>query len=333
MLDFVIRRTLLAVLTTLAVSIMSFVIIQLPPGDFVQNYVDKLRTYDAMMDEKVARQYVEFLQHRYWLDRPLPLQYLKWMSNLLQGNFGKSLEHERPIKDVLSDRMLTTVVLAMATVLFTWTMAIPIGIYTAVRQRSIEDYTFTFIGFIGLATPDFLLALIMMYLTFVYLNQSVGGLFSPEYIVAPWSMGRVWDLFKHLYIPVVILGTSGTASLIRILRANLLDELRRPYVITARAKGLPELRLLLKYPVRVALNPLISTVGYILPFLISGSIIVSVVLSLPTVGPILLQSLLTQDLFLAATIILFLGIMTVVGTLISDILLVIIDPRIRLEGL
>jgi len=333
MLDFVIRRTLLAVLTTFAVSIMSFVIIQLPPGDFVQNYVDKLRTYDAMMDEKVARQYVEFLQHRYWLDRPLPLQYLKWMSNLLQGNFGKSLEHERPIRDVLGDRMLTTVALAMATVLFTWTMAIPIGIYTAVRQRSIEDYTFTFLGFIGLATPDFLLALIMMYLTFVYLNQSVGGLFSPEYIVAPWSLGRVWDLLKHLYIPVVILGTSGTASLIRILRANLLDELRRPYVITARAKGLPELRLLLKYPVRVALNPLISTVGYILPFLISGSIIVSVVLSLPTVGPILLQSLLTQDLFLAATIILFLGIMTVVGTLISDILLVVIDPRIRLEGL
>lgn len=333
MLDFVIRRTLLAVLTTFAVSIMSFVIIQLPPGDFVQNYVDKLRAYDAMMDEKVARQYVEFLQHRYWLDRPLPLQYLKWMSNLLQGNFGKSLEHERPIRDVLGDRMLTTVVLAMATVLFTWTMAIPIGIYTAVRQRSIEDYTFTFLGFIGLATPDFLLALIMMYLTFVYLNESVGGLFSPEYIVAPWSLGRVWDLMKHLYIPVVILGTSGTASLIRILRANLLDELRRPYVITARAKGLPELRLLLKYPVRVALNPLISTVGYILPFLISGSIIVSVVLSLPTVGPILLQSLLTQDLFLAATIILFLGMMTVVGTLISDILLVIIDPRIRLEGL
>ena len=333
MLDFVIRRTLLAVLTTFAVSVMSFVIIQLPPGDFVQNYVDKLRTYDAMMDEKVARQYVEFLQQRYWLDRPLPLQYLKWMSNLLQGDFGKSLEHERPIKDVLSDRMLTTVVLALATVLFTWTMAIPIGIYTAVRQRSIEDYTFTFLGFIGLATPDFLLALMMMYLTFVYLNESVGGLFSPEYIAVPWSLGRFWDLLKHLYIPVVILGTSGTASLIRILRANLLDELRRPYVVTARAKGLPELRLLLKYPVRVALNPLISTVGYILPFLISGSIIVSVVLSLPTVGPILLQSLLTQDLFLAATIILFLGIMTVVGTLISDILLVIIDPRIRLEGL
>ena len=333
MLDFIIRRSMLAVLTTIAVSMLSFTIIQLPPGDFVQNYVDKLRTYDAMMDEKVARQYVEFLQHKYWLDRPLPLQYLKWMGNLIQGDFGKSLEHERPIKDVLSDRMVTTIVLAMATVLFTWTMAIPIGIYSAVRQRTVEDYTFTFLGFIGLAVPDFMLALIMMYMTFVYLHESVGGLFSPQYISADWSFARFWDLLKHLYIPVVILGTSGTASLIRILRANLLDELRRPYVVTARAKGLPELRLLLKYPVRVALNPLISTVGYILPFLISGSVIVSVVLSLPTVGPVLLQSLLTQDLFLAATIILFLGVMTVIGTLISDILLVIIDPRIRLEGL
>ena len=333
MLDFIIRRSMLAFITVIAVSMMSFAVIQLPPGDFVQNYVDKLRTYDAMMDEKVARQYMEVLRQKYWLDRPLPIQYLKWMSNLIQGDFGKSLEHERPIRDVLSDRMVTTVVLAMATVLFTWTMAIPIGIYSAVRQRTIEDYTFTFLGFIGLAVPDFMLALIMMYMTFVYLHESVGGLFSPQYISADWSFARFWDLLKHLYIPVVILGTSGTASLIRILRANLLDELRRPYVVTARAKGMPELRLLLKYPVRVALNPLISTVGYILPFLISGSVIVSVVLSLPTVGPVLLQSLLTQDLFLAATIILFLGVMTVIGTLISDILLVIIDPRIRLEGL
>ena len=240
--------------------------------------------------------------------------------------------HAAPIKDILGERMLMTVILAVSTVMFTWVMAIPIGIYTAVRQRSVEDYTFTFLGFIGLSVPDFMLALVMMYFAFVWFDFSVGGLFSREYMQAPWSLGRIWDLLKHLIIPVVILGTSGTAGLIRILRANLLDELRKLYVVTARAKGLPELRLLLKYPVRVALNPLISTVGYILPFLISGSVIVSAVLSLPTVGPLLLQALLGEDMFLAGTIILFLGLLTVVGTLLSDLLLVLVDPRIRLEG-
>jgi peptide/nickel transport system permease protein len=241
-----------------------------------------------------------------------------------------SLVHAKPIKDVLSERMTMTVVLTMSTILFTWVMAIPIGIYSAVRQRSVEDYTFTFIGFIGLATPDFLLALVMMYFAFVWFDFDVGGLQSREYYGAPWSIGKLLDLGEHLIIPVIVLGTSGTAGLIRIMRANLLDELRKPYVVTARAKGLRELRLTLKYPVRVALNPLISTIGYILPALISGSVIVSVVLSLPTVGPILLQSLLGEDMFLAGTIILFLGLLTIVGTLISDILLVIIDPRIRI---
>ena len=332
MLTFLVRRSMLALITIAFVSMFSFALIQMPPGDFVQNYVDKLRGYDTMMDEKVARRYVANLKAKYGLDQSVPIQYYKWITNILQGDFGKSLEHERPIRDVLSDRMLMTVILAMATVMFTWTMAVPIGIYSAVRQYTIEDYTFTFLGFIGLATPDFMLALIFMYLAFAYLGWSPGGLFSPEYMSESWSVARVWDLFKHLWIPVIILGTSGTAGLIRILRANLLDELRKPYVVTARAKGLPELRVIMKYPVRVALNPLISTVGYILPFLISGSVIVSVVLSLPTVGPILLQSLLTQDLFLAATIVLFLGILTIIGTLLSDVLLVLIDPRIRIEG-
>ena len=243
-----------------------------------------------------------------------------------------SMVHSRPIKEVLGDRMLMTVILALSTVAFTWVMAVPIGIYSAVRQRSVEDYTFTFLGFIGLAVPDFMLALVMMYFAFVWFDISVGGLFSRQYIQAPWSVGRVWDLIQHLWIPVIILGTSGTAGLIRIMRANLLDELRKPYVVTARAKGLRELKVVLKYPVSVALNPLISTVGYILPFLISGSVIVSTVLSLPTVGPVLLQALLSEDMFLAGTVILFLGLMTIVGTLLSDILLVIIDPRIRLEG-
>ena len=224
------------------------------------------------------------LRAQWGLDQPLYLHYLKWVGNMATGDFGVSIEHEIPITEVIGDRMLLTVILAVSTVLFTWTMAIPIGIYSAVRQRSIEDYTFTFLGFIGLAVPDFMLALIMMYFAFVWFDVSPGGLFSREFQNSPWDLPRVWDLAKHLIIPSVILGTSGTASLIRILRANLLDELRRPYVATARAKGLPELRVILKYPVRVALNPLISTVGYILPFLMSGSVIVSVVLSLPTGG-------------------------------------------------
>ena len=219
----------------------------------------------------------------------------------------------------------------LVTLLFTYAVAIPIGIYSAVRQYSVGDYVVTCIGFIGLAVPNFLLALVIMYLAFAYFGASVGGLFSTEYMDAPWSWGRVQDLLKHLWIPAIILSTAGTAQLVRILRANLLDELRKPYVVTARAKGLSELRAILKYPVRVALNPFISTVGYTLPFLVSGSIIVSIVLSLPTVGPLLLKALLAQDMFLAGTMVLLLGIMTVIGTLISDILLVWIDPRIRLE--
>ena len=333
MLSFIVRRTVLAGLTTWVVSMIAFAIIVLPAGDWVHLYaVSDLGVAHESFSAKAILELQASIRKQHGLDKPLPIQYMKWFGRVLTGEFGFSLEHRRPVREVLGGRMLMTVVLALSTVLFTWTLAIPVGIYSAVRQHTIEDYTFTFLGFIGLAVPDFMLALLMMYLAFVYLGWSVGGLFSQEYSVAPWSVGRVLDLIQHLWIPVVILGTSGTASLIRILRANLLDELKKPYVVTARAKGLREVKVLLKYPVRVALNPLISTVGYILPFLISGSVIVSAVLSLPTVGPVLLQSLLTEDLFLAATIILFLGILTVLGTLISDILLVILDPRIRLDG-
>ena len=253
------------------------------------------------------------------------------MSKVLVGNFGHSLEHGAPIWEVISDRLQLTVVLTRDTVVFTWVIAIPMGIYSAVRQYSIEDYTFTFIGFLGLATPDFLLALILLYISFAYFNVSVGGLFSPEYSSAPWRVGRVWELLLPLWIPAPVLGTSGTAGLMRIMRTNVLDEIRKPYVVTARAKGMPEWRVILKYPVRVALNPLVSTGGYLLPHLISGSVIVSMVLSLPTFGPVLVQSLLTQDLFLGATIILFLGVMTVIGTLLSDILLAVVAPRIRIS--
>ena len=334
MIAFLVRRTLLAVLTLFALTLITYAIIQMPPGDYVDGYIQQVATAfpQAVFQLGDMDELAEGLRKRWGLDRPIHIQYLKWMSNIVQGDFGMSLLHKQPIKDVLGERMFMTVILAVSTVMFTWVMAIPIGIYSAVRQRSVGDYTFTFLGFIGLAVPDFMLALLMMYFAFVWLDFSVGGLFSREYQNAPWDLAKVWDLATHLWIPVIILGTSGTAGLIRILRANLLDELRKPYVVTARAKGLAEVRVVLKYPVRVALNPLISTVGYILPFLISGSVIVSAVLSLPTVGPLLLQGLLLQDMFLAGTIILFLGLLTIVGTLLSDILLVLVDPRIRLEG-
>ena len=334
MLSFFVRRSLLATISLMAISMITYAIVQMPPGDYVDSYINHFVASQRNISLTVqdTQLIADSLRIKWGLDKPIPIQYLKWMSNVVRGQFGMSMAHRKPIKEVVGERMLMTVVLAASTVAFTWVMAVPIGIYSAVRQRSVGDYTFTFLGFVGLAVPDFMLALVMMYFAFVWFDFDIGGLFSREYINAPWSTARVWDLAKHLVIPVIILGTSGTAGLIRIMRANLLDELRKPYVVTARAKGLPELRLVLKYPVRVALNPLISTVGFILPHLISGSVIVSVVLNLHTVGPALLQALLVQDMFLAGTIILFLGLLTIVGTLLSDILLVIFDPRIRLEG-
>jgi peptide/nickel transport system permease protein len=250
---------------------------------------------------------------------------------MVQGDFGTSLEFQKPVSEVVSERLLMTIILAATTALFAWGLSIPIGIYSAVRQHSIEDYTFTFIGFLGLAVPDFLLALWLLWITFTYFpDLSIGGLFSPEYLEAPWSIARVIDLAKHLWIAAFVVGTAGTAALIRVMRANLLDELNKPYVVTARAKGLPEWKLILKYPVRMALNPLVSTLGYLLPVLMSGSVIVSVVLGLPTEGPLLLRALLAEDMFVSATIVLLLGALTVIGTLMSDILLGILDPRIRM---
>jgi len=241
------------------------------------------------------------------------------------------MEWRRPVTEVIGDRLWLTVVVSVAALILTWALALPIGIYSAVRQYSVGDYVATFIGFIGLAVPNFLLALVILYFGFTLFNANVGGLFSPEFQDAPWGAGRAWDLVKHLPVPALILGLAGTAQQIRIMRANLLDELRKPYVVTARSKGLTEARVILKYPVRVALNPFASTIGYTLPYIVSGSIIVSLVLSLPTVGPLLLRALISQDMFLAGTIVLLLGVMTVIGTLISDILLVWVDPRIRLE--
>lgn len=328
MFAYIIRRLFYAVLTIWAVSIVSFVIIQLPPGDYVTAYLAQL----AVQGSTLGMSEAENLRAYYGLDRPMYYQYYLWLERMVQGDFGYSFEHQKPVKDVIGERLLLTMVLAFASVLFTWALAIPIGIFSAVRQYSIWDYIFTFLGFIGLAIPNFLLALLLMWVGFSVFGLSVGGLFSPNYITAPWSWGRVVDLLKHLWLPTIILGMAGTAQIMRITRANVLDELRKPYVVTARAKGLSGWRLVVKYPVRIALNPVISVTAYVWPYLVSGSVIVSVVLSLPTVGPILLRSLLSQDMFLAGSIILLIGLMTVVGTFISDLLLVWADPRIKLEG-
>jgi peptide/nickel transport system permease protein len=327
MLAYILRRLFIALGTVWVISVISFMIIQLPPGDYVTSYIAQLMATGTLVTQDEA----ENLRLQYGLNQPIYVQYAKWLWLVLHGNFGVSMEWRRPVMEVIGDRLLLTVILALAAVIFTWILAIPIGIYSAVRQYSVGDYVATFIGFIGLAVPNFLLALVIMYLAFAYFGASIGGLFSTEYQDAPWSLARGWDLLKHLWVPAIILSTAGTAQLVRIMRANLLDELRKPYVVTARAKGLSELQTILKYPVRVALNPFISTIGYTLPYLVSGSIIVSIVLSLPTVGPLLLKALIAQDMFLAGTIVLLLGLMTVIGTLISDILLVWIDPRIRLE--
>jgi peptide/nickel transport system permease protein len=249
---------------------------------------------------------------------------------MFSGNFGVSMEWRRPVIDVIGDRIWLTIIVSLAAMVLTWGLALPIGIYSAVRQYSIGDYIFTFIGFIGLAVPSFMLALILMYMGFKYFNANIGGLFSPQYILAPWSFAKFADLLKHLPLPAIILGLAGTAQMVRIMRANLLDELRKPYVVAARARGLSERQVILKYPVRVALNPFASTIGYLFPHIVSGSIIVSLVLSLPTVGPLLLRALMAQDMFLAGTIVLLLGILTVIGTLVSDLVLLWIDPRIRL---
>jgi len=321
------RRALLAVFTVWAISVLSFTIIQLPPGDYVTSYIAQMASMGSVVSDEEAQN----LRIQYGLGQPYYIQYLKWMKLVVVGNFGMSMEWRRPVTEVIGDRLWLTVVVAVTSLILTWVLALPIGIFSAVRQYSAGDYVATFIGFIGLAVPNFLLALVLLYFGFILFNAHVGGLFSPDMQDAPWSLARAWDLAKHLPIPALILGLAGTAQQIRIMRANLLDELRKPYVVTARSKGLSELRVILKYPVRMALNPFASTIGYTLPYIVSGSIIVSLVLGLPTVGPLLLKALIAQDMFLAGTIVLFLGVMTVIGTLLSDVLLVWIDPRIRLE--
>ena len=328
MLAYTARRTILAFGTVAVVSMVAFAIIQLPPGDYITAYVAALEDSGLVISDEEA----ENLRELYGLNDPIFIQYGKWILQMTKGRFGESMEYNLPVTQVIGDRLWMTIIVAGVAVLFIWIVALPIGVYTAVKQNSIADYSLTFIGFIGLAVPNFLFALVLMYVSFKYLNANIGGLFSPDFVDADWSLARLKDMLAHLWLPAVVLGTAGTAQLIRVMRANLLDELRKPYVVTARAKGMAEWKLILKYPVRVALNPFASTIGYILPYIVSGSIIVSVVLSLPTVGPLLLRALLAQDMLLAGTIILLIGVMTVIGTLLSDILLMFIDPRIRFEG-
>jgi peptide/nickel transport system permease protein len=327
MLAYLIKRVGYGLLAIFAVSVLSFIIIQLPPGDYVTSYIAALEAQGGT----VAAEEAQALRTYFGLGEPAYVQYGKWMWQISQGNLGMSFQYRVPVTQIIGERMLLTMLLALGSVIFVWIVAIPIGIYSAVNQYSFQDYFATTLGFIGLAVPDFLLALVMMYFAWDWFGFSIGGLFSPEYVSAPWSWGRVWDLMQHMVIPIIVLGTSGTAALIRITRANLLDELRKPYVVTARAKGMSEWQLIFKYPVRLAMNPIISLTAYILPFLVSGSIIVSVVLNLPTLGPVLLRSLLSQDMFLAGSIILLIGTMTVIGTLLSDILLGLVDPRVRLQ--
>jgi len=328
MFRFILKRLLWMIPSLAVVSFLSFVLIQLPPGDYVTTYIATLAASNEVVDQNQAAE----LRQRFGLDQPMIVQYWKWITGIiLRGDFGLSFEWQQPVSELIWERMALTLVLTFSTLLATWGLALPIGIYSAVRKYSIGDYVATFFSFLGLAIPSFLLALVLMYFAAVEWGQEVGGLFSEQYLTAPWSLGKVWDLITHLWIPVIILAVSGTASLIRVMRANMLDELNRAYVTTARAKGLSEFRLLMKYPVRLALNPFISTIAWLLPNLVSGSIIVAIVLSLPTAGPLLLQSLMSQDMYLAGAFILLICTLTLVGSLISDILLALVDPRIRLE--
>ena len=328
MLRYVVHRLLLMIPTLLLMSLLTFVIINLPPGNYLDTLIGELKASGETAD----LQKVEFLRKQYGLDQPVLVQYWRWLTGLFRGDLGYSFEYDRPVTAIIGERMALTIVVSAGAILFTWVVAFPIGVYSATHKYSWADHGLTFLGFLGLATPNFLLALIVMFVFFTWFGVSAGGLFSLGMENAPWSWAKVVDLLEHLLVPVVVIGTSGTATMIRRLRANLLDELKKPYVVTARSKGLPPGRLLLKYPLRIALNPFISDIGSLLPQVISGSIIVSIVLSLPTTGPMLLRALRTQDMYLAGSFLMLLAVLSVIGVLLSDLALAALDPRIRQGG-
>ncbi len=328
MLSFIVRRLLIMVPTLLAISALVFVIIQLPPGDYFETMINQM----LARGEPVDLQRIEFLKQQYGFDRPMWEQYLVWVWGLLRGDMGYSFEFELPVNEVVGDRLYLTMMVSFATIVFTWIVSFPIGLYSAARQYSWGDYTLTFVGFIGLATPNFLLALVLLYIANVMFGTSVGGLMDSQYIDQPWTWGKFVSVLEHLWIPVIVIGTSGTAAMIRRLRANLLDEIEKQYVVTARAKGLSPLRVLIKYPFRIAMNFFIADIGSLLPSIISGAAVVEIVLSLPTTGPMLLDALQSQDMYLAGSFLMFLAFLTVVGVLVSDLALAMLDPRIRLQG-
>lgn len=326
MVRFILYRLLLMIPTLFLISVVSFIIIQLPPGDYLNTLVSQMQARGESVDSEAIRA----LERQYGVGKPIWEQYLIWMQNILfHFDFGDSFEYNRPVTDMIGSRLGWTIGISVGSLIVTWIVAFPLGIYSAVRKYTAGDYILTFLSFLGLAIPEFLLALVLLYISSEYFGLSVGGLFSPEYVDASWSLAKVGDLMAHLWIPIVIVGVASTAGLVRTMRANLLDELNQPYVVTARAKGLPEGRLIIKYPVRMSLSPFISTLGWTLPAIISGEAIVAIVLNLPTLGPLLLRSLQSQDMYLAGGIILIISVLTVVGTLISDVLLAMSDPRIR----
>jgi peptide/nickel transport system permease protein len=327
MLQYIFRRILYIIPTLIVVSIISFVVIELPPGDFLTSIITQMELQGEYLDPHE----VEALKIRYGFDLPIYARYWKWITGVVQGDFGYSFEWQRPVSVLIWDRLALTFIISFSTMLFSWAISFPIGIYSATHQYSIGDYVATLFGFIGLGFPNFLVALVFLWIAFSLWGVNLGGLFSIEYVDAPWSFAKVVDMLKRIWLPLIILGLSSTAGGIRTMRANLLDELRKPYVTTARAKGLDERRAIFKYPVRVALLPFVSTVGWALPGLISGSTIISLVLSLPTTGPLLLKALMSQDMYLAGSFVFILSVLTVIGTLISDILLGLLDPRIRYE--
>jgi peptide/nickel transport system permease protein len=326
---YLLKRSLYMIFTVWVITVIMFVVIQLPPGDYVTNLINQIISIGG---REMTPEHEAQLREQYGLNEPLYVQYFKWVRNIVtRGNFGYSFVYRRNAVELITERLPMTAAVSLFTFVFVWAVAMPIGIYSAVRQYSIGDYIFTFIGFIGLAVPSFLLALVFMYISYRYFDKAMIGLFSPEFADVPWSWDRFVDMLEHLWIPILLIGLGGTAGLIRTMRANLLDELNKPYVETARAKGLSEIRLLLKYPVRHALNPFISTIGWMLPSLVAGEVIVAIVLNLPTSGPVLYRSLQQQDMYVAAGFILMLSVLTVIGTFVSDVLLAILDPRIRLE--
>lgn len=328
MLNFILRRLLITIPFLLLISVMSFVVIQLPPGDFVATYVRNLELQGGSVNEEQ----IEALEAQYGLDKPILVQYGLWITNIVfKGDFGNSFRYQRPVAEILTERIPRTVGISLVSILITWVIAVPLGILSALKQYSVWDHVFTFFSFIGLSVPGFLFALVLMYFVFTQTGWFVTGLYSPAFRSEPWSFAKFVDMMKNLWLPLVVLSLTGAAGIIRILRGTLLDELNKQYVTTARAKGLPEWRVILQYPIRIAVNPLISTIGWMLPAVVGGELVVSKVLNLPTVGPILLEAIQSEDMYLAGAFILILSMLTIIGTLVSDILLAWADPRIRYD--